>query len=81
MITIDNLTEFLGWAAIINIAILLLATLALVTMRKTVTGIHAKLFGLSETDLQKAYFQYLANYKIAITVFIIVPYISLKIIA
>ncbi len=35
--------------------------------------------GMEEADLSKAYFQYLAQYKIATLVFNVAPYIALKI--
>ncbi len=79
MMTIEALTELLGWASVINITILLLSTLALIAMRGAITGIHSKLFGLDEKDLGRAYFQYLAQYKIAIIVLNIAPYIALKV--
>ncbi len=79
MMTIETITELLGWVSIINIAILLLSTLALITMRGLITRIHSSLFGLDEKDLGRAYFQYLAQYKIAIIVLNIAPYLALKI--
>ena len=79
--TIEVLTELLGWASVINIAILFLSTLSVIGMRGAITGIHSKLFGLDEKDLGRAYFQYLAQYKIAIIVLNIAPYIALKIMA
>jgi hypothetical protein len=79
MMTIGALTELLGWASVVNITILLLSTLALIAMRGAITGIHSKLFGLDEKDLGRAYFQYLAQYKIAIIVLNISPYIALKV--
>jgi hypothetical protein len=81
MITIEALTELLGWATVINIVVLLLSTLGVIAMRETIAGIHSKLFGLDEKDLGRAYFQYLAQYKIAIIVLNIAPYIALKIMA
>ncbi len=81
MMTIDALTELLGWASAINIAVLLLSTLGVIAMRGAIARIHSKLFGLAEKDLGRAYFQYLAQYKIAIVVLNLVPYIGLKIIA
>ena len=43
------------------------------------TGVKriAPLFNLDESDISRAYFQYLAQYKIAIIVFNIVPYFAL----
>ena len=79
--TMEQITTFLGWACTINIAILALSTISLIAMRGWVTGLHSQLFGLDEKDLGRAYFQYLAQYKIAIIVLNITPYIALKIIA
>ncbi len=36
------------------------------------------MFGLDEKDLNRAYFQYLAQFKILIIVFNVTPYIALK---
>ena len=79
--TLATLTELLGWVSVINIIILLLSTFAVIVMREAITGVHSKLFGLDEKDLGRAYFQYLAQYKIAIIVLNIAPYIALKIMA
>jgi hypothetical protein len=81
MMSMDTLTEFLGWASVVNIAVLLLSTLGVIAMRGAITGIHSKLFGLDERDLGRAYFQYLAQYKVAIIVLNIAPYIALKVMA
>jgi hypothetical protein len=77
--TIEQLTVFLGWATVINMGILLLAFFALVTMKNTIMPIHQKMLGMSETDLSKAYFQYMAQYKILIIVFNLAPYLSLRV--
>ena len=79
MIALDTLTTFLGWCSVINIGVLVLSTLTLIIMRKPVTGIHSKLFGLNPAELPATYFQYLGNYKIAIFIFNLVPYIALKV--
>ena len=79
MMTTESLTELLGWASIINSAILLFSTLLLISMRGVISKLHSTLFGLDEKDLGRAYFQYLAQYKIAIIVLNITPYIALKI--
>jgi len=79
MLTISQLTELLGWASIINIGILIAATIALSTMKNLVVGIHSRMFGLQEDELKIIYFKYLANFKMLTTVFILVPYLALKI--
>ena len=79
MITLSQLTELLGWASILNIGMLLFASMMLVLMRSFVTSIHRKMFGIPENDLSIIYFKYLANYKTLSFIFIIAPYIALKI--
>ena len=79
MTDINTLTEFLGWCSVINVSVLFLSTIALAVARKPVSGIHSKIFGVSASDLPLTYMQYLGNYKIAIIVLNIVPYIALKI--
>jgi len=79
MSSIETITEFLGWCSVINIGLLILASIFLVIVRGPISKIHTKMFGLSEADISRAYFQYLAQYKIAILVFNLVPYVALKI--
>lgn len=78
MMDINTLTTFLGWCAILNIGVLLFSTAAVLLMRETISNIHSKMFGVSESNLPSAYFRYLANFKIAIIVLNIVPYFALK---
>ena len=78
MITIDAITAFLGWCSVINIGVLLLTTILLIILKDPIVNIHSKLFGLSRDDLPLIYFQYIANYKIAIIIFNLVPYIAMK---
>jgi hypothetical protein len=80
MTDINTLTGFLGWCSVINISVLFLSIVVLAVARKPVSVIHSKIFGVSESDLPLTYMQYLGNYKIAIIVLNIVPYIALKII-
>ncbi len=79
MITLSQLTELLGWATVINIAYLLLATLILVFMRGTISSIHSRMFDIDEKKLSSKYFDFLSVYKIVTLVFIVAPYIALKI--
>ena len=78
---LENITAILGWTAVVNIAILMVTSISLVSMRGFITGVHSRMFGLEEKDLGRAYFQYLAQYKIAIIVLNIAPYIALRIVA
>ena len=77
--TIPELTELLGWATVINLIFLIVSSLFVTFLRSTAVQIHSKIFGLKEEDLLRAYFQYLAQYKIVVLVFFLVPYLALKI--
>jgi hypothetical protein len=79
MNTIEAMREFLGWCSVINIGLLILATIKLVLFRGPISSIHAKMFNLDESDLSRAYLQFLAQYKIAILVFCVIPYFALRI--
>ena len=78
MNSIESLTSFFGWCSVINIIVLLVASLALMTMRDTIAGIHSKLLGVSKDEMARAYVQYMSNYKIAIMMLNIVPYFALR---
>jgi len=77
MLTIENLTQFFGWCAVINISLLLITTLSITTLQGPISKIHSKLFNLSEEKLQLLYFQFIAYYKLVIIVFNVVPYFAL----
>jgi hypothetical protein len=79
MITLSQLTEILGWVSILNIGFLLFAGILLILMRSYVTSLHSKMFGIPENDLAIIYFKYLGNYKTLSLIFIVTPYIALKI--
>ncbi len=81
MLTTETLTELLGWSCVINIALLFLTAIIVIAMRGTIASIHSSLFGVDEKDLGRAYFQYMAQYKIAIIVFNVAPYVAFKIMA
>ena len=79
MNTIEAMREFLGWCSVINIGLLAFSAIFVVALRTPISSLHAKMFNLDESDLSRAYFQYLAQFKIAIIVLNIVPYLALRI--
>jgi hypothetical protein len=81
MSDIAVVTEFLGWCSIINGCILAFATLMLSFAGGWPKKIHSQLSKVSMQQLDSQYFSFLANYKLAILVLNIVPYIALKIMA
>ncbi|MGR3662646.1 MAG: DUF6868 family protein [Paracoccaceae bacterium] len=76
--TVETLTTFFGWLAVINIAYLAFATVAMLGMQSWMIGIHQRMFGIDEKDLKLAYFNWVGNYKIMAVVFAFAPYIALK---
>lgn len=78
MNSIDLWREFFGWASVINAGILIFTSILIVGLRGMISKIHGNMFGLSEEQVSVAYFQYLANYKILIFIFAVVPYFVLR---
>lgn len=78
MESVKALTSFFGWCAVINIGLLFFTTFFAVFMRRFALRVHSKMFALGEDDILRAYFQYLAQYKILTLVFSVVPYAALK---
>jgi hypothetical protein len=80
METLEIIRKLLAWSTAINLGLLVLATIVLAAGREPIARIHAQLFGLSEEEISRQYFQYLANYKTAVLVFNLVPYAALHIV-
>ena len=75
---IETLTAFLGWCTLVNFILLVLATVILVLFKDFAAGIHSKLLGLDKEELHREYFRYLANFKVMVVVFNLVPWFVLK---
>ena len=79
MDSLQTVTAILGWCTVLNMGMLLFAAIFLIVLGKPVKRLHARMYGLTDEDLSRAYFQYLAQYKIAIFVFNLTPYLALRI--
>lgn len=77
--TIHNLTLFFGWSTVVNFAVLIFAAVFIYGCRSFITNVHSTLTGVDKEALPALYFQYFANYKIAIFVFNLAPYLALRI--
>lgn len=77
---IETIREFLGWCTVINIGLLAFSSIMVVSCRKWIAGIHGWMFGLDEAEMPREYLRYLANFKIAVIIFNLVPYVALRII-
>lgn len=76
--SIDVLRDFLASMLLINAGILFLTTVILGLLGNWAIGFHAKVFQLDEHRIRQAYFNYLANYKIAVVVFNLAPWLALQ---
>jgi Family of unknown function (DUF6868) len=76
---LSQVTEFLGWCSVINISVLMLTTLMLTLLRGFIVPMHSKMLGLGEEDLLRVYVNYLSNFKIAVLILNLAPYLALKI--
>lgn len=81
MITIETLTIFLGWCTVINMALLLLSTVLSMLLYKTVVRLHGRMFHLEPADISRELYHFLGQYKMAILMLNLVPYIALKLMA
>jgi len=81
MADVPTLTEFFGWMTAINFTLLLISTAAVLFLGKWITRIHGRLFRVSSSGLRGEYFQYLANFKILVIVFNLVPFLALRLMA
>ena len=79
MESMETVRTFLGWCMLLNVGLLLFSSVAVLLMRGFVTRIHGKMFGLSEEDVSREIYRYLALYKVATLVLTVVPYIALHI--
>ena len=77
---LDQLTQLFKWMTIINIGLFMLSTLLIISLKGFISQLHSKMFGLGEEQISAILYGYLGIYKIAILIFIVVPYISLLVI-
>jgi len=77
----ETLRAVLGWSTVLNLGLLIFAAIVLMFAGDKIKEVHSRLYGLSSVDLDRAYFQYMANYKIMIFVFNLAPYLAMRIVA
>lgn len=80
MSTIETVTVVLGWCTVLNLGMLAFTGVIVMAMRKLMMQVHARMFGVNETELPGLYFQYMAQYQLGILILNLAPYLALKII-
>ncbi|WP_170359919.1 MULTISPECIES: DUF6868 family protein [Ruegeria] len=76
--TQEFLTTVFGWMTVLNLALLVFTTLMIVVSQDWAAKIHGRMFQMEPGDAKRAYFRYLANYKILTIVFCLMPWLALK---
>lgn len=81
MLDLATVTRFLGWYAVINIAVLICATFIVMVFNAQIKVIHSRLMATHTSGLNMLYFNFLANYTVLILMFNLVPYFALRMLA
>ena len=80
MENVATITTFLGWLTVINIGIYAITAISVILFRAKIKDIHSKLMGVPTENLNELYFNYLGNFKLAIILLSLSPYLALKVI-
>ncbi len=81
MNSMETLTTFLGWCTVMNIGLLVLGGLAWILVKEFVSELGAMMFGVTKEELKVTFFRVLMQFRAAIVILNLVPYVALKIMA
>ena len=81
MNSVRTVTTFLGWCTVINIGLLILAGFGWFFMKDFASGLGVGMFGVSEAEVKATFLLVLLQYRTAIFLFNLVPWVALKIMA
>jgi len=81
MNSIETMTTFFGWCTVINFGIILLGVLFFGVFHEGVGKLSAKLFGITEAEAKATFFRVFQQYRLAVVIMNLVPYIALIIMA
>ena len=74
---IESLRHFLGWATVLNYAVLTLWFAAFVLAGDALYRLHARWFGISREVFDALHYAGMAIYKIGVLLFLLVPWVVL----
>lgn len=78
--SLDNVQDWLGWCALINIAVLTIWWSMILAARDWIYRLHTRWFQLSREQFDGVHYAGLVAYKVAIYLFFIVPWLALLIV-
>lgn len=76
---ISIITTFLGWCTVINLGLYVFSVVMVTIFSTPIKSIHSKLSKIPTEKLDEFYFNFLGNYKLAIFITNLVPYLALKV--
>ena len=79
--TIEDLSTFFGWCTVINIGALVLGGLFWILLKDSLDRFAAKLFGVTREEVKVTFLRVLLQYRAAIILLNLVPFIVLEIMA
>ena len=79
MTSIETLATFFGWCIVINFGALLLIVLVFGLFHDIFATLSAKVFGITREEAAVTFFRVVQQYRFALMVLNIAPYIALKI--
>lgn len=77
--TMDELRHFFGLCALLNYAVLILWFLLCIVSRPLLMGVCRRFFRISEETYDNVTFYGITFYKLAIILFMLMPYLALRI--
>ena len=78
---IETLATFFGWCTVINFGLLLLAVVVWIVIKDAISKFAATLFGVTNEEMKASFLRVLLQYRAAIVILNLVPYIALKVMA
>lgn len=75
----EQLRYFFGWCALFNYALLIIWFVICVTGRGIFMGVCRRLFHISEETYDSGMFYGISFYKLAILLFTVIPYLTLRV--
>ena len=78
MNSLDTWAAFFGWLTIVNLVIYVITAGGVTLMRGFIVRMNSRMFGIDEATVARMSFQYVAAYKLLITVFCFAPWVALK---
>lgn len=78
--TVDNIIAVLGWCMVVNFGLLLFWLLAIRLMPNLVYRSQALVTSMSREDLDHTLYRLMGQFKFAVIIFNLAPYIALRIV-